>query len=200
LRLSRTRWYQLNALIRYDNYVLLLQPFNVKRASEVSMDRTNDLLAIEAIKILKARYCRFVDYKDWTQFEQLFLPDAAFEAPDDGLAPFSGAHTFVEHARASLQNCVTVHHCHTPEIELLDAENAIGTWAMQDTLTWKEDAVTSHGYRQITGSGYYHETFRKANGSWRIAVWKLTRLRLDFVKQDSGTRKEAVAGQRQIWS
>ena len=39
------------------------------------------LVALEDIKFLKARYCRFVDLKLWDDFEQLFLLDATFEAP-----------------------------------------------------------------------------------------------------------------------
>jgi hypothetical protein len=164
------------------------------------MDTLERLVAIEDIKALKARYCRFVDYKEWDKFELLFVHDATFEAPEDGLALVAGAREFTEHARASHEGCVAIHQCHTPDLQILASDSATGVWAMQDTLRWEEGAVTAHGYKQIIGWGYYHETYRKIGNDWRIATLKLTRLRLDFLKQDGGVRRPLQSGQRAIWS
>ena len=40
------------------------------------MDALFRLTAIEDIKALKARYCRYVDTKDWVAFRSLFTDDA----------------------------------------------------------------------------------------------------------------------------
>jgi hypothetical protein len=164
------------------------------------MDSLERLIALEEIKDLKARYCRFVDLKLWDEFEQLFLPDATFEAPQEGLSLMSGAHAFRLHAEASHHECVVVHHCHTPEIRFLAPDSAQGIWAMQDILKWKDGAQTVHGYKEILGWGHYHESYRKVAGEWRIASMKLTRVRQDFTAQEGEARRALTTGERAIWS
>ena len=39
------------------------------------MERLERLIAIEAIRELKARYCRLADYRNWDAFSQLFTPE-----------------------------------------------------------------------------------------------------------------------------
>jgi hypothetical protein len=68
---------------------------------------------------------------------------------------------------------VTVHQCHTPEIDVTGATMASGVWAMEDMLRWP-DGTELHGY------GHYHEIYEKAGGRWRIKRSELTRLRMDF--------------------
>jgi SnoaL-like domain len=47
------------------------------------MNDLQRLLAIEAIKNLKARYFRSVDTKDWDGFKAVFAPDALFDISQD---------------------------------------------------------------------------------------------------------------------
>jgi hypothetical protein len=68
---------------------------------------------------------------------------------------------------------VTVHHGHTPEIELTSATTARGIWAMEDMLRWP-DGREMHGY------GHYHETYELVEDAWRIKTSTLTRLRVDW--------------------
>jgi hypothetical protein len=164
------------------------------------MDALAKLQAIEDIKRLKARYCHAVDTKAWDAFARLFTPDATFEAPQDGLAPMTGAQAFAEHARVSLADGTSIHHCHTPDIAITGPDTATGIWAMQDILSWDADVATVHGFKQIIGWGHYHETFRKTGGVWRIATWMLTRLRLDFTKHEGAVLKAPAEGQRAVWS
>ena len=44
------------------------------------MDAAAQLLAMEEIKQLKARYFRFVDTKDWEALSTIFCEDAVFDA------------------------------------------------------------------------------------------------------------------------
>jgi SnoaL-like protein len=145
----------------------------------MSIDPANE---IEAIRLLKARYFRLMDMKDWAGWAQLFTEDVAVRvdsAISDGrnlVAPFplpAGRDAFVANNAEILRDTVTVHHGHMPEISILSETAASGIWAMEDKLIWP-DGSRLHGY------GHYHETYRKeADGEWRIASLDLTRLRLD---------------------
>ena len=72
-----------------------------------------------------------------------------------------------------LADAVTVHHGHMPEITLTSDTTAAGVWAMEDTIRWP-DGTKLHGF------GHYHETYERADGTWRIASSTLTRLLVDF--------------------
>jgi len=78
----------------------------------------------------------------------------------------------------SLAHSVSCHQGLTSEIEILDAHNAKGVWAMQDVIVW-DDRHPRMGWKSILGRGHYHETYRFEDGAWRIATLSLTRLRLD---------------------
>ena len=72
----------------------------------------------------------------------------------------------------------TVHHGHMPEIDILDASSARGTWAMFDYVEWSDgsestERVGSQGY------GHYVEEYVNEDGQWRIARSRLERLRVD---------------------
>ena len=147
------------------------------------MDATEKLWAIEQIKQLKARYFRHMDTKDWAALEGVFAPDAVMDMRgemrdgrgDSGLT--QGAAAIVRFMRASIETVTTVHHGHTPEIDIQDADNASGIWAMEDVLRWPDDSPAP--IRHLRGFGHYHETYRKIDGQWRIQSTRLTRLRVD---------------------
>ena len=128
---------------------------------------------MEAIKQLKARYFRTMDTKDWDTMRQVFTDDVVMDTTDSGGDIVTGADHFLAFLRQALDAVVTVHHGHTPEIELTSASSASGIWAMEDMLRWP-DGSELHGY------GHYHETYEKGDGVWRIKSSTLTRLRMDF--------------------
>jgi uncharacterized protein (TIGR02246 family) len=127
---------------------------------------------IEAIKQLKARYCRTMDTKDWAAMREVFADDLTMDTTESGGEVVNGADEFMTFLRAQIGEVVTVHQCHTPEIELLSGTRATGIWAMEDMLRWP-DGTELHGY------GHYHETYEQRDGAWRIASCTLTRLRMD---------------------
>jgi ketosteroid isomerase-like protein len=127
---------------------------------------------VEAIKQLKARYCRLMDTKDWAGYRQVFTDDVTMDTTDSGGGVITGADAFLEFLVPTIGDVVTVHQCHTPEIDITSPTTATGIWAMEDMLRWP-DGSELHGY------GHYHETYEKTGGSWRIKSTKLTRLRLD---------------------
>lgn len=138
---------------------------------------------IEAIKQLKARYFRTMDTKDWVGMRQVFADDVTMDTTASGGTVVAGADVFLVFLREAIGDVVTVHHGHTPEIELTSPTTAIGIWAMEDMLRWPDG-------RELHGYGHYHETYEKIDGEWRIKKSTLTRLRMDFTGPVSDLRKE----------
>jgi SnoaL-like domain len=127
---------------------------------------------IEAIKQLKARYCRYLDTKDWAAWRSIFTDDFLSDTSDAGGKVIAGADEFVAFTRKSLRNQAMVHQVHAPEIDITSATTARGVWALEDVVRFGP-GVNLRGY------GHYHETYEKLDGQWRIKSSKLTRLRED---------------------
>ena len=136
------------------------------------MDDATALLEIEAIKQLKARYCRHLDTKDWQAWRSLFTDDFLSDTSPAGGKVIQGADDFVAFTRKSLRSQATVHQVHAPEIELTSATTARGAWALEDVVRFGP-GVNLRGY------GHYTETYEKVDGQWFIASSTLTRLRED---------------------
>jgi uncharacterized protein (TIGR02246 family) len=129
---------------------------------------------VEAIKQLKARYFRTLDTKDWAAMRQVFTDDVVMDTTaSPGGTVVTGADEFMAFLLTVIGDVITVHHGHTPEIELTSATTATGVWAMEDMLRWP-DGREMHGY------GHYHEIYEWAEGEWRIKSSTLTRLRVDW--------------------
>ncbi|HXL62815.1 MAG TPA: nuclear transport factor 2 family protein [Mycobacterium sp.] len=137
------------------------------------MDDAAALLEIEAINQLKARYCRYLDAKDWETWRAIFTDDFLSDTSQAGGKVIRGADEFVAFTRKILGNRATVHQVHAPEIELTSATTARGIWALEDVVRLAP-GVNLRGY------GHYHETYEKIDGQWRITSSKLTRLREDI--------------------
>jgi hypothetical protein len=143
------------------------------------LDIAEKLMAIEEIKVLKARYFRYLDTKQWSAWEELFEPDILFDFPDDKpefSMPIQGRAKFVEAARKLNLQATSIHHGHCPEIEIITPTTARGIWAMEDTILWSDDADVQFSFRKLRGWGHYHETYIKGNAGWRIASMKVVRL------------------------
>ncbi|WP_319430169.1 nuclear transport factor 2 family protein [Mycobacterium sp. RTGN5] len=137
---------------------------------------------LEAIRQLKARYCRFLDTKDVESWRGVFAPDLTVlldGAVSTGGAdpktgpPIHGVDEFVPMVLGTLEGVATVHHCHTPEITLTSPTMATGIWAMEDLLFFGDGT-------HLHGAGHYHETYEKRDGRWLITSLHLTRTLLRF--------------------
>jgi hypothetical protein len=136
----------------------------------------DSLREVEAIRQLKARYCRFLDAKDWGAWRKLFADDMVGDFTGSGGGKIAGGDDVTAYVQRILGNPsrVSVHHVHAPEIELTSATTARGIWPMEDVVRFAP-GVTLHGY------GHYRETYEKTDREWRIKSLALTRLRMDFV-------------------
>ena len=147
---------------------------------------------VESIKQLKARYCRYLDAKDWESWRGLFADDFVSDLGEAGGGVIVGADQFVTYTRRTIGKPTqsTVHQVHAPEIELTSTTTAQGVWALHDVVRL-HPALTLHGY------GHYHENYAKIDGHWRITSSKLTRLREDlgvkFVPPRMAVRLRAAA-------
>lgn len=135
---------------------------------------------LEDIRQLKARYCRFIDTKQWDRLAGLFTPGTRFEG--FGSAP-TGADekVFVAGISKRLAEVVSIHHCHTPEIAFTGPDRARGLWQMMDFLQFPADAPPREAPDAggFVAFGYYEEEYVRAADGWRFAFLRLTRLRVD---------------------
>jgi len=131
---------------------------------------------IEAIRQLKARYFRLMDTKDWDGLAQVFADDVMIDVTGEGGGVTHSVAEYIPFLRANIENVITVHHGHMPEIELTSPTTAKGIWALEDQLWWPEGGPLKH----MHGFGHYHETYEKLNGGqdagWRIKTMTITRL------------------------
>lgn len=151
---------------------------------------------LEAIRQLKARYCRFLDTKDVESWRSVFSSDLVAKvdlAVSTGGAdpmtslPIEGVDQFVPAVMASVADAATMHHCHTPEITLTSDTTATGIWAMEDWLIFPDG-------RQLHGAGHYHETYEKQDGTWRIKTLHLTRTIQEIVGDFSANVPDSMTG------
>jgi hypothetical protein len=157
------------------------------------MDPLERLVAIEAIKNVKARYWYAMDMKDWAALEGVFTEDAIFDMraerefsegrPADGLpspedaiaagdqAVIVGAAAIADFIRTVVEDWKTVHHGHAPIIEVDGPDHGTGIWPLFDYI--------DDGERALKGYGHYHEEYRREGHRWLISRVLLTRIRAD---------------------
>jgi hypothetical protein len=137
-------------------------------------DALQQLLDIEAIKQLKARYFRYVDTKDWQAFaDEVVTDDVRFDIVGHVV---EGRDVAVPFIAGTLEGGRSVHHGHSPEIRITGPDTATGVWAMFDYVTLRRKNGT---WRKLVGYGHYHEEYVRTQDGWRIRSTALTRLRTD---------------------
>ena len=143
------------------------------------MDILATLAAERAICSLKARYCRYVDTKQWDAFATLFTADATLFFPEAQAEPAGIADALAFIVQALAPPMASIHHVHSPEIEFSAPDRAHGIWAMEDRLWWPDGAPSALGIGSLTGYGHYHEDYVLGADGWKIHRLNLTRLRLE---------------------
>lgn len=138
----------------------------------------NDVVEIEQIRQLKARYFRLMDQKKWSEWVDVFTEDVRIETPID--TPDQGAivgrEAFVTYLSPILEGVITCHHGHMSEIAVTGPDSAEGIWSMEDHLDWPPES----GMGKMWGTGWYREQYRKGDdGRWRIASLVLERIRIE---------------------
>ncbi len=140
----------------------------------------DQLSLINTIRVRKAKYCRFVDTKRWSDLADLLVekPELRFFDPDGKLLyAFDSTAEWIQLMENYLAGAHTIHQVHNDEIEMISDSEVRAIWSMEDYLILAEGGdrpASMHGY------GHYHETWKSVDGSWRIAVLELRRTILEI--------------------
>lgn len=136
----------------------------------------NQLQVKELIRDRKAKYCRFLDTKQFDNWEALFKPDARivfYNLDNSVLAEFKTIAELSPMTRRLFATTQTVHQTHNSEIEFQSNTQASAIWSMEDWHIYAPESdkpsKTMHGY------GFYYETWELIDDSWVIASLELRR-------------------------
>lgn len=133
---------------------------------DADLNPVERLLAIEAIKTLRARYCRFLDTKDWDGLRTTLSPDIRLDLPSlreqGGLR---GIEAFIDLVTQWFAVAPSLHANSLPEIDILSSCDAVGIWAQEHFLPARYRPTIHHGH----GYGYSHDRYECVDGRWRIA-------------------------------
>lgn len=123
---------------------------------------------LDAITQLKARYFRLLDTADWSAWRLLFTDDASLEIEGVVRTPDE----LLRATQLALEGGSSIHRASLPEIQFTGPDTATGIWAMEDRLVFA-DGTSLHGW------GWYHDTYLRMDGAWRISGSVLTRQRFE---------------------
>jgi hypothetical protein len=131
------------------------------------MSDIETLVALEEIKLLKARRDRYVDTKLWDDLEALHAPD--HRSYNDDYPPWTTAAEMIANVRVIMDRLRTAHHSHTPEITFESPTQASGIWAMNGVSMW-DQGDQEHWF---VAFGHYFETYEKRNDRWLFTSRRL---------------------------
>lgn len=139
------------------------------------MTPAEQLVEIEAIKQLKARYFRFMDMRDWDGLATTFALDIDFEHPTIGRHR-GAAVTLVELKKRLGALSFTAHHGSMPEIFMHSRRTASGIWSLHSCVVPFPPAGAA-AMRPLHGYGRYYDTYEcQGGGQWRIKSLRLEHL------------------------
>lgn len=148
---------------------------------DITRARLDQLFEVEKIKQLKARYCRYIDTRQWDLFGELLAEDVHMVFNDvDGNRQFEffSREEMVNVTAMMLKHATTVHHVHNAEIVLTSSTVATATWAMEDLILFPQGGNAPFSY--MHGFGSYTETLEKKKNDWMIKSLTLSRYLQDF--------------------
>lgn len=128
------------------------------------------ILDIESIKSLKAKYCRTMHQKDWKALEGFFTEDLVVDFRNAPGVKTESRDSYLAHISEALREAVLILHNKMPEITLLTDTTATGIWAIDDFV--KIPGIVYEAW------GHSHENYRKEGGAWKISKISLSRLRV----------------------
>jgi hypothetical protein len=139
---------------------------------------------VEQVRVSKARYCRFVDTKQWEAFSELFIaaPEILIhDAADHLLVSFDTREAFVAACRGYLEGAQSIHQVHNDELTQVSDTEIRAIWSMEDCVIFPAaDASADPRPARHHGYGHYHETWVLDDGGWRIARMELRRTILEI--------------------
>ncbi len=147
------------------------------------MTDVETLIALEEIRRVKSRYFYGLDHKQWDIWRQdVFAPDARLDVPEAFKEPIAGIEKIIAWTAEATADQVSVHHGHMPDIEFTSDDTASGVWAMEDRLYRTRAHPLADGSLYLHGFGHYHEDYVRTARGWRIAMTRLSRLRIELTR------------------
>ena len=134
------------------------------------------MLDYKEIIELKARFARTADARDWEGFREVFHSEGRFDF--GGGYVVEGGDAFVAEVVAQLDGGRSLHRFILPEINITSATEATGEWVLNDYIEWAPDPVTGER-RGFQGFAREYEIYRKIDGAWKIAGWRVHYERMD---------------------
>jgi hypothetical protein len=133
-----------------------------------------DLQAVEQIRVLKYRYFRALDFKEWVGFGSTLAEDATAHYGTKVYGEpltLHGRDAITDFMRENVSaEMITVHVASHPDIEV-EGDVGQGSWCFEDTVIVPEHDVL------IRGAGYYRDRYvRTTEAGWLIAETSYERL------------------------
>jgi len=135
----------------------------------------------EAIRSNKARYCRFVDTKQWDELAKLALPETTytfFDVAGEPLYQFASTQAWLKVTTESLEGAHTSHRVCNSELSMISDSKVAAIWAMEDYLIFKPE--NGKPSKKMHGYGHYHETWERRGDDWFLSKLELKRTILEF--------------------
>jgi len=153
------------------------------------VDRLQELSEIEHIKQLKGRYQRGVDTKDWNLLAGVFAEDAK-SVYNGGKHTYEGRDAILEFLKGGLGpiEIQSMHHAHTPEIQITDETTAKGIWYLEDFVISQRPSKNAAYGTVMHGTGIYSDDYVKQDGRWWIALTGYERIFQDVQPRPEGSR------------
>lgn len=151
--------------------------------------RLRRLEAIEAIRVLKARYLFSCDRKDPATMRACFA-DGPVHIDYGVVGTFDTADALVKLYTeiACHDYMVEMHHGANPQIEVLDETNARGTWSLHYFL------INTQTKSATQLAGYYEDEYRKQGEAWKISRTRFVATSTLALDLTGGNLKSVFAG------
>lgn len=140
------------------------------------------LVALEDIKLLRAKYCYFIDNHLWSRFPEIMTEDAVLDMSDPTeklnnrtLDPIVGRDKIIGLMDAVFRDLRQLLHIVTmPQIEFESPEFATGIWRQETFVNELRPEAPGTGIAY----GTVFDSYQKIDGRWWI---KSVRVQLDLV-------------------
>jgi uncharacterized protein (TIGR02246 family) len=156
------------------------------------------LVAMENINRLKARYCRYVDTANADAMAELFVQDGELRDPASGTV-WSGREAIRTAYGAMAAGAeYSAHHVVMPEITFHDDAHATAVWALNDyfsRLPGDQPDNELSAVRRGRGLGYYVDEVVRTGDGWRLKSVVIYWLKFETVSQIS-TELPAILAER----
>jgi 3-phenylpropionate/cinnamic acid dioxygenase small subunit len=124
------------------------------------------------IALLKARYCQWLDGKEWDRWASLFTEDAVLQVGPSADATVRGRAGIKRLLTRQLRRARTLHQVWEPELTPESSGCVRVVWKMRDR-------VETPLY-VLEGEGFYEDRYVQSDDAWKIASVRLHRNKVEL--------------------